>query len=112
MARWIRCPVCGHVVKEGNLLRDYPIQIFEKHGLGWGRGFRYDLIEPDESLLNLLRGKIVRVYRSLVVSGDFIVVSPSLSLLPSLMPSYVDLDPVHLDAHELENLEEGRWEVV
>jgi hypothetical protein len=92
------------------LLRDYPIQFFEKHGLGWGRGFRYDLIEPNESLLNLLRGKIVRVYRSLVGYGDFIVASPSLSY--SLAPSYVDLDPVHLDAHELENLEEGRWEVV
>ena len=92
------------------MLRDYPIQFFEKHGLGWGRGFRYDLIEPNESLLNLLRGKIIRVYRSLVGSGDFIVASPSPSLLPSVLSNYEDLDPVHLDVQELESL--GRWEVV
>jgi len=59
--KWFRCPVCGHIVLEGNLEKEYPVQFFEKYGLGRGRGFLYKLVSGN-SLFRKLRMKILTLY--------------------------------------------------
>jgi hypothetical protein len=57
----VRCPICGHIVSAGNVLKDFPIEFFVVHGLGHGRGFSFEPVEGGLLLIQL-KEKISAVY--------------------------------------------------
>jgi hypothetical protein len=56
-----RCPICGHIVNVSNLYKSFPIEIFIRHGLGYGRGFKLETIK-NKQIVDLVKQKIRALY--------------------------------------------------
>ena len=56
-----RCPICGHIVSEENVLKDFPLEFFVLHGLGRGRGFSFEPVKGGLLLIQL-KDKISVIY--------------------------------------------------
>jgi len=56
-----RCPICGHIVSEDNVLKDFPLEFFVLHGLGHGRGFSFEPVKGGLLFIQL-KEKISAVY--------------------------------------------------
>ena len=57
----VRCPLCGHVVNPEAIERFYPIETFIVHGLGKGRGFKFERI-VNNRLISKIKLKLLGLY--------------------------------------------------
>lgn len=79
-----RCPLCGLLASGSRLAKDFDIEIYAIHGLGYGRGFaKVSIVNPE--LVSLVKAKIARLYDRFIgipVKVSAVVKLPLRSKLP------------------------------
>lgn len=90
-----RCPICGHIVMERNLNKNYDMDVFKLVGLGRAKGFRYDPV-INIGIIERIKNKIKNLYEKFFADQIKIQipVTPRYELRPRLdMGSRFDLVP-------------------
>lgn len=89
-----RCPICGHIVMDRNLTKNFDIETFKLRGLGRARGFANDpILNP--GLVLRVKNKIKALYKRFFVENRvqiqipiiprvFLREAPELSLSPPI----------------------------